>query len=149
MRVTTMSDGQFTILPPNQTLRITITASVGFVSPERQPHMLVVIKNERGWDIPGGHVEPGETALQAFERELLEESGYQLLEGASLIATLQSNSNPATGIAVYRGMCNPGVFASQLETVTTRLIPPSELLDIYFGDKAMLQELMICAQIIN
>ncbi len=142
------SYGQFTILPPNHTLHITITASVGFVSPDGHPNMFMVIENKRGWDIPGGHVEPGETALQTFERELLEESGYRLLEGASLMAILQSNSNPTTGIAVYRGMCNPRVFSPQLETVAARFVPAGELLDIYFGDKAILQDLMVYNKII-
>jgi len=124
-----------------------ITASVGFVSPQDQPDMFVAIKNKRGWDIPGGHVEPGETPLQAFERELLEESGCQLLEGASPIAVLQSNSSSGTGIAVYRGMCTQGTFTQQFETDATRLFPSAELLDVYFGDKAMLQELMARAGI--
>lgn len=32
------------------------------------------------WDIPGGHVEPGETARAAVERELVEELGVRVLD---------------------------------------------------------------------
>jgi 8-oxo-dGTP pyrophosphatase MutT (NUDIX family) len=32
------------------------------------------------WDIVGGHVDPGETPAEALERELIEETGWQLRE---------------------------------------------------------------------
>ena len=32
-------------------------------------------KNRNTWEVPGGHIEPGETPFQAAQRELFEESG--------------------------------------------------------------------------
>jgi 8-oxo-dGTP pyrophosphatase MutT (NUDIX family) len=38
-----------------------------------------------GWDVLGGHVEPGETLLEALARELEEESGWQLIGSPELV----------------------------------------------------------------
>ena len=32
--------------------------------------------NRNGWEMPGGHIEPGEQVVEAAEREFMEESGY-------------------------------------------------------------------------
>lgn len=37
--------------------------------------ILMVQHPERGWEFPGGHVEDGETAEDALEREMMEEVG--------------------------------------------------------------------------
>lgn len=38
-----------------------------------------------GWHFPGGGVDPGENAEAAFRREMLEETGYQVLGEAQLL----------------------------------------------------------------
>jgi len=38
--------------------------------------LMVYNQRRNGWEMPGGHIEPGETLEEAAEREFAEESGY-------------------------------------------------------------------------
>lgn len=57
------------VLPPHEL----ITGC--FVLAFRGNELLLTDLKDRGWDIPGGHVEPGETPVEAALRELYEETG--------------------------------------------------------------------------
>lgn len=61
-------------LPPG----VQATSAVVLVR-DAQRHVLLTNVAARGWDVPGGHVEPGESSQQAAAREVLEETGLKLL----------------------------------------------------------------------
>jgi 8-oxo-dGTP diphosphatase len=51
---------------------------------------ILAIENESGWDIPGGHVEEGETPEEALIREVREEAGA-CFSNAKLFAVIESD----------------------------------------------------------
>ena len=75
-----------------------------------QDDKLLLTKVGRGWDLPGGHVEEGETALDAIVREVKEETGGNIsnpvfigyLSIKKMKVTEQNKNYPDIGInAVY------------------------------------------------
>lgn len=119
-----------------------ISASVGIVSPKGKNNLYVAIRSQRGWDIPGGHVEEGETPIQGFRRELREEAKCILLTGASVVAVLESKLNPRAGIIVYRGFCRVERFVPTEEIFDRKLFHQCDLLKMYYGDKPTLEKLL-------
>jgi 8-oxo-dGTP diphosphatase len=56
---------------------------------EQDRHVLLVRKAGNRWTLPGGKVEPGETAAEAAIRELHEETGLRV-EGLVYVMVLES-----------------------------------------------------------
>jgi 8-oxo-dGTP pyrophosphatase MutT (NUDIX family) len=52
---------------------------------------ILAIKNERGWEIPGGHIEKGETHEEALIREVEEEAGASFSDD-KLLAIIESEN---------------------------------------------------------
>lgn len=62
-----------------------ITAVKAYIIKNEQ---LLLTKVKRGWDLPGGHIEEGETPEEALVREVMEETGG-LLKNYSLLGYIK------------------------------------------------------------
>ena len=51
---------------------------LAIITREKDHAILLVKHPERGWELPGGHLEEGENPLQCLEREVKEETGLNL-----------------------------------------------------------------------
>ena len=53
-----------------------LCTSVGCLAIVGDSHEVVLTRNKRGWELPTGHIEPGETLDDTLCRECLEEGGF-------------------------------------------------------------------------
>lgn len=60
------------VLPPREL--ITSALALAF----HEGNFLMTNLHQRGWDIPGGHIEPGEAPEQTMRREVMEEAAVEL-----------------------------------------------------------------------
>lgn len=110
----------------------------------RDGKLLLTNIANRGWDLPGGHIEPDETPDQAVVRELQEEAGAQA-ESFELIGYLKITNEKENEhnkkypkiscILVYKAY-NTTVNTShdfQLEASECRFVPIDQLPQVHHG----------------
>lgn len=72
-----------------------------FASRERE-RFIIARHEKRGWELPGGTVEAGESAFEAAMREFREEIGHSLDE-ARIVLETDTPEGPCTVVAGFLG----------------------------------------------
>ena len=90
------------------------------------------ITGTRGWEVPSGRIDAGESVEQAARRELLEETGYTAREVQVLGQYFPSNgsSNQVFHVVVARGLERRTEPLDTNETLGLRLFSPGEVRDL-------------------
>lgn len=144
--------GLFTLFDPHEVTppfdRVTSVAVVPFLEDGR----MVATVLERGLDIPGGHVQQGETSYeQVVQREAMEEACIEVGD-LRVVKILQSDyygSQPheLTYLIVMAGKVTAlHDFSPQHEALDRRIVTTEEFLSCYTaGDKAIMRVIVEAA----
>lgn len=117
-----------------------VTSIHGFCFKDEK--VMLVDLNHRGWDIPGGHLEQGETLAQCFKREVMEEGyveGDILLLGAVEIdhqenpTWSETSKYPVVGYQLFYRMdiTKTHPFEAKYESSRRIFVPTTEMADYY------------------
>lgn len=102
---------------------------------------ILAIKNERGWDIPGGYLDPGEDLLTALRREFTEEGGAEFT-GATPYAVLTVENVEKKMLFFITRSFQLGHLVLSEDVLGREVITKKELLERYYGDKELLSTLL-------
>lgn len=116
---------------------ITAVFLVGFVDGK-----IIAIKNERGWDIPGGHVESTDLNLKdALMREIDEEAGASIQE-TEPYAIVQFEGKEKVMLFYVSNNCNLVDFIPKKDSFERKLMVISDFVDKYNWKKDVIELLI-------
>lgn len=91
--------------------------------------VLLIRHHKRGWEIPQGRVEEGEGVIDALHREVLEETGVEVLPGP-LAAIWSKLSPPASIILTFLASCKGGELRPSDESPELGWFPRDQALNL-------------------
>jgi len=101
--------------------------------------ILLVRTHRRGWEIPGGQIEIGESLIAGLKREVLEESGVQVEIGR--LAALRSNLTSSIVIFCFEARYLGGQLRPSDETPEVRWVSAEGALEM-ISHPAILQSIV-------
>jgi 8-oxo-dGTP pyrophosphatase MutT (NUDIX family) len=130
-------------LPAERMLPKKVTAVCGLISPGKEINKFIIVKNKRGYDIPGGHIEFREKPLVALIRETKEEACAKIVFAYPIIL-LESDyySEEKTYIFIYSGVAVLYPFISSAEVLERRIVTSEELLSLYYGNIGLMKHML-------
>lgn len=102
---------------------------------------ILAARNERGWDIPGGHLDGQESFMDGLRREIDEEAGASFKD-ATPYAILLADWTDKVMIFYASGDFSLGEFVPKEDALERDVLEIKELINRYYGDKEMLQLLI-------
>jgi 8-oxo-dGTP pyrophosphatase MutT (NUDIX family) len=93
--------------------------------------LLAVRRDLRGWELPGGHVQAGESSEDALIREVREETGLDIAVERRVGEYVRTGFRPYTA-SVYTCRITGGALRPSVETPVVRWFESDELPDTLF-----------------
>ena len=99
--------------------------------------ILMLLSPDRGWEIPGGQVEEGESLIDALKREVKEETGTDIEVGK--LKTVYSNIVQPDGISSIGSIVNFGFTG---KAISDELTTSEESLEVTWVDRKKVLDLI-------
>jgi 8-oxo-dGTP diphosphatase len=117
------------------------TLVVGCLVRNSNGEVLLIRNHKRGWEIPQGRVEEGESLVEALHREVREEAGVEI-ELGPLAAIWSKVAPPPAVIFTFLGRYLGGDLATSGDSVEARWITPAEAVE-EVSNKVMKERLQV------
>ncbi|OGZ73113.1 MAG: hypothetical protein A2908_01115 [Candidatus Staskawiczbacteria bacterium RIFCSPLOWO2_01_FULL_38_12b] len=117
---------------------------IGFISEK-----VVACRNERGWDIPGGHLENEEELIDGLRREAEEEAGVSFMNAILYAKSTTSSKGKYKDkymVVFVSNSCKLEDFTPKPDALERDLLDTETLIERYHGEKDLLCDLIQKAQ---